>query len=188
MPKDLWTLTVQRGCRHYWQGDEPEGELVSETTLTNEELAIALLNCAGSYSPHSIRCGAAMLGAFGNDPAIVARLAIWERSEAVVRFVAECGRKYEPQNVFWRDVLDRLPECSVLKDGVMPHPTRFVAMSGYERGVGKKNHNCVAAPSAECGMTNAEIIATTLDVSSDHEVSLIMNGRAAFGIFSATSA
>ena len=37
-------------------------------------------------------------------------------------------------------------------------------------------------------MTNAEIIATTLDVSSDHEVTLIMNGRAAFGIFSATSA
>jgi hypothetical protein len=79
-----------------------------------------------------------MLGAFGNDPAIVARLAIWERSEAIVRFVAECGRKFEPQNIFWRDVLDRLPECSVLKDGVMPHPTRFVAMSGYERGVGKK--------------------------------------------------
>jgi hypothetical protein len=138
MPKDLWTLAVQRGCRHYWQGDEPEGELVHQTALTNEELAIALLNCAGSYSPHSIRCGAAMLGAIGNDPAVAAKLAIWERSEAVVRFVAECGRRFEPENTYWVDLLDRLPACSAPKDGVMPHPTRFVAMSGYERGVGKK--------------------------------------------------
>lgn len=109
-----------------------------QTALTNEELAIALLNCSGSYSPHSIRCGAAMLGAIGNDPAVAAKLAIWERSEAVVRFVAECGRKFEPENTYWVDLLDRLPACSAPKDGVMPHPTRFVAMSGYERGVGKK--------------------------------------------------
>ena len=137
-PKDLWTLAVQRGCRHYWQGDEPEGELVSQNLLTNEELAIALLNSAGNYNPHSIRCGAAMLGAIGNNPATVATLAIWERSVAVVRFVAECGRKFEPLNPYWSDVLSRLPACKPPKDGVMPHPTRFVAMSGYERGVGKK--------------------------------------------------
>ena len=137
-PKDLWTLAVQRGCRHYWQGDEPGGELVPQTALTNEELAVALLNSAGPYSPHSIRCGAAMLGAIGNDPALVAKLALWERSEVVVRFVAECGRKFEPHNSFWGELLDRLPGCGAPKDGVMPHPTRFVAMSGYERGVGKK--------------------------------------------------
>lgn len=138
VPKDLWTLCVQRGCRHYWQGDEPEGELVPETALTNEELAVALLNCAGDYSPHSIRCGAAMLGAIGNDPAVVARLAIWERSEDVVRYVAECGLRFEPYNTYWVDLLARLPECDRPKGGVMPHPTRFVAMNGYERGVGKK--------------------------------------------------
>jgi hypothetical protein len=138
MPKDLWTLAVQRGCRHYRQGDEPEGELVPQTVLPNEELALALLNGAGSYSPHSIRCGAAMLGAIGNDPGLVAKLAIWERSESVVRFVAECGRKFEPQNPYWVNLLERLPVCGAPKDGVMPHPTRFVAMSGYKRGVGKK--------------------------------------------------
>ena len=70
-PKDLWTLGVQRGCRDYWHGDEPEGELVPQTALTNEELAVALFNAAGSYSPHSIRCGAAILGAIGNDPTMV---------------------------------------------------------------------------------------------------------------------
>lgn len=138
IPRDLWTLAVQRGCRHYWQGLEPDGELAPQTVLTNEELAIALLNYAGPYSPHSIRCGAAMLGATGNDPALVAKLAVWERNAAVVRFVAECGRKFEPQNPYWGDLLDRLPVCPMPKDGVMPHPTRFVTMSGYQRGVGKK--------------------------------------------------
>ena len=138
IPRDLWTLAVQRGCRHYWQGLEPDGELAPQTVLTNEELAIALLNYAGPYSPHSIRCGAAMLGATGNDPALVAKLAVWERNAAVVRFVAECGRKFEPQNPYWLDLLDRLPVCRMPKDGVMPHPTRFVTISGYERGVGKK--------------------------------------------------
>jgi hypothetical protein len=138
IPKDLWTLAVQRGCRHYWQGDEPEAELVSQSTLTNEELAIALLNAAGDYSPHSIRCGAAMLGALGNDPAQLAKLAVWERSVTVVRFVAECGLKFEPHNPFWTELLDRLPKGPRPKEGVLPHPTRFVAMSGYERGIGKK--------------------------------------------------
>ncbi len=79
-----------------------------------------------------------MLGAIGNDPVQVSMLAIWERSEAVVRFVAECGRKFEPLNSYWNDLLARLPVCESPKDGVMPHPTRFVAMSGYERGLGKK--------------------------------------------------
>jgi hypothetical protein len=136
-PQDLWTLAVQRGCRHYWQGNEPDGELVSQEAFPNEELAIALLDTAGTYSPHSIRCGAAMVGALGNDPEMVARLAITERSEAVVRYIAEWGKKYEPENPYWENLLLRLPACEPPKDGVMPHPTRFVAMSGYQRGVGK---------------------------------------------------
>ncbi len=45
--------------------------MVPQTALTNEELAVALLNAAGPYSPHSIRCRAAILGAIGNDPTMV---------------------------------------------------------------------------------------------------------------------
>lgn len=137
-PRDLCTLAVQRGCRHYWQGNEPAGELVSSLDFSNEELALALLTIAAPYDPHAIRCGAAMLGTVGNDVATLARLAAWERSEAVVRYVAECGRKFEPANPFWPDLLALLPVAPVFKDGVMPHPTRFVAMNGYERGVGKR--------------------------------------------------
>ncbi len=136
-PDDLWTLAVQRGCRHYRRGNEPTGELVPLQTFSNEELALALLNTAGVYSSHSIRCGAAMLGAAGNDAGLVARLALHERSEAVIRFVAECGKTFEPDNSYWPALLSLLRPCPPIRPGVMPHPTRFVAMSGYQRGVGK---------------------------------------------------
>ncbi len=138
VPEDLWVLAVQRGCRHYTQRNEPEVELVDAERFTNEELAMSLLNIAAPYDPHTIRCGAAMLGAPGNEPARLARLAKWERSELVVRYVAECGERFEPFNPFWKELLSLLPVTEVPKSGVMPHPTRFVAMNGYERGVGKK--------------------------------------------------
>ena len=136
-PRDLCTLAVQRGCRHYSQGTEPSGELVPREKLSDEELALALLNVALPYDPHCIRCGAAMLGSEQNDPKRIARLAKWERSEAVVRYVAECGRRFEPENPFWLRLIALLPD-STPKDGVLPHPTRFVAMSGFVRGIGPK--------------------------------------------------
>lgn len=138
VPEDLWILAVQRGCCHYSQGNEPEGELLDQGSFSNEELALSLLTIAGAYDPHSIRCGAAMLGALGNDVMAVARLAKWERSEAVVRYVAECGMRFEPENGYWKELLTILPPDVPLKSGVMPHPTRFVAMNGFEPGVGEK--------------------------------------------------
>lgn len=138
VPEDLWTLAVQRGCRHYSQGIEPAGELATREQFGNEELAVSLLTIAASYDPHSIRCGAAMLGAPGNDATTISRLATWERSEAVVRYVAESGLSFEPVNPFWKELINLLPVTLPLKSGVMPHPTRFVAMNGYERGVGKR--------------------------------------------------
>ena len=136
--EDLCTLAVQRGCRHYWQGTEPTEALLTTFQFSNEELAVALLSIAGPYDPHMIRCGAAMLGAEGNDPQTLARLTRWERSEQVVRYIAECGMKFEPANAFWSELLALLPVTPPPKDGVMPHPTRFVAMNGFERGIGKK--------------------------------------------------
>src|ERR1051326_1172004 len=79
-PEDLETLAVQRGCRHYATGSEPEGLLASDSQFSNEKLAIALLSTALPYAPHRIRCGAAMVGSEGNNPARLARLAIMERS------------------------------------------------------------------------------------------------------------
>ena len=132
-PQELQVLAAQRGCRHYSDGSEPETPLATERQFSNAELALALLSVALPYDPHSIRCGAAMLSAKANDPAEVARLAVMERSEIPVRYVAEAGKKFEPQNRFWDDLLRLLPPTPAPKSGVLPHPTRFVVMTGFTR-------------------------------------------------------
>jgi hypothetical protein len=132
-PKELETLAVQRGCRHYSNGSEPEQPLAPEQEFSNEELAVALLSTALPYDPHSIRCGAAMLGAEGNDPQRLAQMAVMERSEIPVRYVAEAGVRYEPENPFWRELLSALPMTPPPKPGVLPHATRFIAMTGFTR-------------------------------------------------------
>ena len=132
-PAELQSLAVQRGCIHYSSGDDSPIPLVSEDQLTNEELAISLLCVALPYEPHSIRCGAAMLGAEGNSPESLARLAVEESSVVPVRHVAEAGRKFEPENRFWRQLLDALPASAPPVSGVLPHPTRFVSMTGFTR-------------------------------------------------------
>jgi hypothetical protein len=129
----LEALAVQRGCVHYSDGSEAGHAPVSEREFSNEELAIALLCTALPFDPHSIRCGAAMLGARGTDPSRLARLAVRERSVVPVRHVAQAGRRFEPENRFWIDLLAALPDSEPPKPGVLPHPTRFVAMTGLTR-------------------------------------------------------
>jgi len=132
-PHELAVLAVQRGCIHYSTGTEPAGELASREQLSDAELAIALLCVSMPYDPHFIRCGAAMLGSENNSPEQIARLAVMERCVSVVRYVAEAGVKFEPDNHFWSDVLRLLPPSSPARPGVLPHPTRFVAMTGFTR-------------------------------------------------------
>lgn len=132
-PRELQILAVQRGCRHYSNGGEPEEPLASRDQFSDEELAIALLSVALVYDPHSIRCGAAMLAAEGNDPRHLAHMAVMERSVLPVRYVAEAGKRFEPDNNFWQELLSALPNSDPPKSGVLPHPTRFVAMTGFTR-------------------------------------------------------
>lgn len=132
-PAELQTLAVQRGCVHYSTGEEPDESLASEAQLSNEELAVALLCVALPYDPRSIRCGAAMLGTEGNSPQRLGQLAIQEHSVVPVRHVAEAGKKFEPDNRFWHELLEALPAVPVPDSGVLCHPTRFVAMTGFTR-------------------------------------------------------
>jgi hypothetical protein len=132
-PEELEVLAVQRGCRHYSTGSEPERMLATDKQFSNEELALALLSTALPYAPHRIRCGAAMAASEGNDPMRLARLAVMERSVVPLRHVAAAGKRYEPQNRFWDELLAALPQTPPAKRGVLPHPTRFVAMTGFTR-------------------------------------------------------
>jgi hypothetical protein len=130
--RELQMLAVQRGCIHYSQGDERAKPLASEDELSNEELAVALISPALPYDPRNIRIGAAMLGAPGNSPARLAHLAKLERCEIPMRYIAECGIRFEPDNPFWRELTSLLPPSSP-PEGALPHPTRFVAMTGFTR-------------------------------------------------------
>ena len=132
-PRELEILAVQRGCVHYSSGSEPVQPLATEQEFSNEDLAVALLSTALRYDPHSLRCGAAMLGAEGNDPSRLARRAVMERCVVPVRHVAEAGRRFEPDSPFWKELLDALPPAPPPRPGVLPHPTRFVAMTGFTR-------------------------------------------------------
>jgi len=129
----LERLAIQRGC-DYYNPDEPlPPPAISAEQFSNVELAIALLNPALRYDPQTLRLGAAMLSAEGNRVEEIACLAMMERSEAMVRYIAEAGRKFEPENPFWTRLLELLPVTPPPKSSVVPHPTRFVAMTGFTR-------------------------------------------------------
>ena len=128
----LESLGVARGCRHYSLPSDTEVEL-SEEAFSNEELAIALLSPELPYSPRGIRIAANLVGAVGNRPRDLADLATSERAVEQLRYIANAGHSFEPQHSFWPDLLSFLPESRVLETGVMPHPTRFVSMTGMTR-------------------------------------------------------
>lgn len=129
----LERLAIHRGCDYYHHGAPLLASPIGVEQFSNLELAMALLNPALRYHPQTLRLGAAMLSAEGNTPEEAARLAAMERCEAIVRYVAEAGRKFEPQNAFWTKLLELLPMTPPPKSSVVPHPTRFVAMTGITR-------------------------------------------------------
>ncbi|MBI5384705.1 MAG: hypothetical protein HZA90_08440 [Verrucomicrobia bacterium] len=129
----LEALAVARGCWHYQHPEMAEPPKLSEAQFTNEELAIALLSPSLPYSPHTIRVGAAMLGAEGNGAESLAELAASEGCEMVVRYIAEAASEFEPEHRFWTELLRRLHDTSEPAEGILPHPTRFVSMTGITR-------------------------------------------------------
>jgi len=144
VPEDLERLAVRRGCRYYAGGGDlttvvretppPASVKVDEAApFSNEDLALALLSIELPYSQHRLRLGAAMLAAQGNSALKLARTAMHERCETVVRYIALCGRKVEPKNAFWDELLRRLPVLPMPADDTLPHITRFVAMTGVTR-------------------------------------------------------
>ena len=140
-PEDLERLAVRRGLRYYdcsgessilREEPEPEpAELCAD--FSDEELAIALVSLSFQYSQMRLRMAAAVLATEGNSPEKLARLAVEERSEVVVVYIATCGLKVEPENPFWHTLLAHLPKLPEPRPDLLPHITRFVAMTGFTR-------------------------------------------------------
>lgn len=123
---DLLDEAVARGCFHYLQGPTPPVQRVSDAVLSHGELAILLLSTQSD--PWSVRVGAMLLGADGNDAHQLSRLAVEEGCVPVVRAIAGAATRYEPDHSFWKVLLEELPE--VPPPEIMPHHSRFASVPG----------------------------------------------------------
>ncbi len=133
LPLDLERLAVRRGCDYYEREFDARLPPLHEVPLSNSELVIALLLPSLCPSARGIRLAAAMLGAQDVQPEEVAGLAVQENCADVVRHIALCGRRFESENIFWETLLSRLPNIKIDADR-FPHPSRFVEMTGIDRG------------------------------------------------------
>jgi hypothetical protein len=132
LPLDLERLAVLRGCDYYQRKLPPRVPPLTAVPLSNAELALALIIPALSPTPREIRLAAALLGAPDVRAGEVMALAIQEHCAPIVRYIAECGQRYEPRNSFWSELTNNLPETSTT-EASLPHPTRFVEMTGIDR-------------------------------------------------------
>ena len=133
LPTDLERLAVLRGCSYYERDLGVRVPPLAEVALSNAELAVALVLPSLSPGAREIRLAAALLGTPGLEANQVVRLAREENCVAVIRYIAQCGQSFEPENQFWGDLLAELPAVPVDADQ-FPHPTRFVEMTGIDRG------------------------------------------------------
>jgi hypothetical protein len=133
LPLDLERLAVMRGCDYYGRELGPRLPPLGEVPLSNTELAIALIVPPLRPAAREIRLAAALLGAPDVRADEVAALAVQENCADVVRHIALCGRRFEPESAFWQTLLARLPNAKIDADR-LPHPTRFVEMTGIDRG------------------------------------------------------
>lgn len=131
LPDDLQRLAVARGCKYYVVEDGPLPP--ANLRLTNEELAVALLSPSLPPEPQDIRIAAAVLSSPDVEVPSLAALAEAEGCAGLVRYIAECGQKYEPTVTFWRELVARLQEAKI-PSGPLPHSTRFIEMTGMIRG------------------------------------------------------
>jgi hypothetical protein len=133
LPIDLERVAIARGCDYYERELSSRTEPLGEVPLSNVELAVALLVPSLPPTAREIRLAAALLGAPDVRADEVAALAMQEGCEDVVRYIALCGKRYEPGNVFWSNLLAQLPDTKTDADH-LPHPSRFVEMTGIDRG------------------------------------------------------
>jgi hypothetical protein len=130
---DFIRLAVARGCFHYGPGYPPAKTDPGLDVISNEELVALLLLGSNEYEPFAIRCAAQLIGSCeAKSLAIVARR---ERVERSLAYIANAADKYDASNRdFWRQLLDYLGEQAPIRDGIMPHWSRFVSQTGITRG------------------------------------------------------
>lgn len=131
---DMLALAASRGCLHYAPSSSVDAPLVSLDKLDDNELTILLLVGENTYEPSAIRCAAQLARSTRIDPKKLASLAVMEKCQRVLSYIARAGVEHDTEGIaFWQDLLQRLTPTSAKKEPHLPHWTRFVSMPGYQR-------------------------------------------------------
>jgi hypothetical protein len=126
-----WLLkcAVGRGASHY-ERDFP-ADLPSDCPeLSDEELGVALCLGEHPYSSTYIRAAAQLLSSPTIDPTRLARLAVMERVEPVLLYIAGVAARFAPEAQPWAYLLQHLPERLPCPANALPHWSRFVSQTG----------------------------------------------------------
>lgn len=132
-----WLLkcAVQRGARHYervFSEDLPPDNL----KLSDEELGVALCLGQHPYNSAFIRAAAQLLSSPQTDAPRLVRLAVMERIEPVLLYVATIAARFAPETQPWSYLLSRLPQRLSVPPGALPHWSRFVSQTGVTSSAG----------------------------------------------------
>ncbi len=120
---------MQRGAGHYereFPGDLPP----DDPNLTDEELGIALCLGEHPYNSTLLRAAAQLLSSPTIDLAHLARLAVMERVEPVLLYIAQAAARFAPDAQPWAYLRAHLPQRKHAPPNTLPHWSRFVSQTG----------------------------------------------------------
>jgi hypothetical protein len=126
-----WLLkcAVQRGARHY-ERDFPADLPSDNPELSEEEIAIALCLGQHSYNSTYIRAAAQLVSSRHTDVRKLVRLAVMERVEPVLLYIATVAARVTPDEEPWAYLLRHLPQRLACPPDALPHWSRFVSQTG----------------------------------------------------------
>jgi hypothetical protein len=133
-PEDVvgeWLLksAVHRGASHY-ESRFSDGLPPDQPEVSDEELGVAL--CLGQHPYNSvfIRAASQLLSSPRINPQRLARIAVMERVEPVLLYIAEVAARFAPGLEPWSHLLRGLPKRFSAPPDALPHWSRFVSQTG----------------------------------------------------------
>jgi hypothetical protein len=132
-----WLLkcAVQRGASHYVR-DFPEELPLDTGEISNEEIAVALCLGRHSYNSTLIRAAAQLLSSPGTNAPRLTRLAVMERVEPVLLYIANVAVRFAPDEHPWSYLRSHLPQRLSCLPDALPHWSRFVSQTGVTNFAG----------------------------------------------------
>jgi hypothetical protein len=126
-----WLLkrAVGRGAGHY-ERDFPQELPPDHANLSNEEIGVALCLGQHPYNSTYIRAAAQLLSSPRSDSPKLARLAVMERVEPILLYIAHIAERFAPEAKPWSYLRRHLPPRLSCPPDTLPHWSRFVSQTG----------------------------------------------------------